>query len=130
MAFEQGFELPKVRKDKKGKANCWKAIVAQNFQQAFEFLFGCWHRKRSRPFTLSGRTYEVCLSCGKDLTYVRVDFAPIFPKQEKETSGADSQDLIDADGEMRIDRGTWTESQPTHGNTNPTLLIQSQPGSL
>jgi hypothetical protein len=30
---------------------------------AFELLFGCWHCNLSRPFTLSGWTYEVCLNC-------------------------------------------------------------------
>ena len=37
----------------------------------FEFIFGCWHRHLSRPFTLSGWTYEVCLSCGKEFAYDR-----------------------------------------------------------
>jgi hypothetical protein len=41
--------------------------------QGFEFVFGCWHFKLSRPFTLSGRTYEVCLDCGKQFAYVRAD---------------------------------------------------------
>lgn len=30
---------------------------------------GCWHRHHSRPFTLYGRTYEVCFDCGKQLPY-------------------------------------------------------------
>ena len=37
---------------------------------AFELLFGCWHRNLSRPFTLSGWTYEVCLNCGKKLASI------------------------------------------------------------
>jgi hypothetical protein len=40
---------------------------------AFEFVFGCWHRNLSRPFTLSGWTYEVCLNCGKKLAYDRAE---------------------------------------------------------
>ncbi len=40
---------------------------------AFEFLFGCWHRNLSRPFTLSGWTYEVCLNCGKKFAYDRAE---------------------------------------------------------
>ena len=39
----------------------------------FEFVFGCWHRNLSRPFTLSGWTYEVCLSCGREFAYDRVE---------------------------------------------------------
>lgn len=31
--------------------------------------FGCWHRHISRPFTLRGRTYEICFDCGKELPY-------------------------------------------------------------
>ncbi len=38
-----------------------------------EVIFGCWHRKLSRPFTLSGWTYEVCLNCGKKFVYDRAD---------------------------------------------------------
>lgn len=28
------------------------------------WLFRCWHRKMSRPFTRDGCTYRVCLRCG------------------------------------------------------------------
>jgi hypothetical protein len=28
------------------------------------WLFRCWHRNLSRPFTLEGETYRVCLHCG------------------------------------------------------------------
>jgi hypothetical protein len=51
----------------------------------FEFLFGCWHRNLSRPFTLSGWTYEVCLNCGKKFAYNRVEIgyeAPIGKKSD------------------------------------------------
>src|SRR3954453_11943074 len=34
--------------------------MAKKLEQALEFFFGCWHRNRSRPFTLSGWTYVVC----------------------------------------------------------------------
>jgi hypothetical protein len=27
-------------------------------------LFGCWHRKMSRPFTSQGQTYRTCVNCG------------------------------------------------------------------
>ncbi|HEX8843218.1 MAG TPA: hypothetical protein VF791_01040 [Pyrinomonadaceae bacterium] len=27
-------------------------------------LFGCWHREMSRPFTIGGESYRVCLDCG------------------------------------------------------------------
>ena len=37
--------------------------------RAFDCIFGCRHRNLSRPFTRSGRTYEVCVDCGKQLPY-------------------------------------------------------------
>jgi len=30
----------------------------------FSWLFRCWHRKMSRPFTRDGHTFRVCLRCG------------------------------------------------------------------
>ena len=47
----------------------------------FEFLFGCWHLKVSRPFTLSGWTYEVCLVCGRKFAYNRAEIGGRVPKQ-------------------------------------------------
>jgi hypothetical protein len=49
-------------------------VVKLRVQSVLERLFGCWHRNVSRPFTISGRTYEVCLDCGKQFAYARVDF--------------------------------------------------------
>jgi len=61
--------------------------VAQKILQAFEFIFGCWHFKLSRPFTLSGRTYEVCLDCGKQFAYVRADLGQQFWPRRLESLG-------------------------------------------
>jgi hypothetical protein len=49
-------------------------VVKLRVQTVLERLFGCWHRNVSRPFTISGRTYEVCFDCGKQFAYARVDF--------------------------------------------------------
>jgi hypothetical protein len=100
--------------------------VAQNFQQALKFLFGCWHRTLSRPFTLSERTYEVCLSCGKEFAYVRVDFGRSFPKRKEEETGLDKQNAISPDGQIRSDVGMWTELSTNARDTNRPLLVQSQ----
>ena len=34
-----------------------------------DLLFGCLHRRQSRPFTLQKRCYTVCLNCGRELPY-------------------------------------------------------------
>ena len=57
--------------------------IVDNFVMAFEYLFGCWHRKLSRPFTLSGWTYQVCLHCGKKLAYNRADIGCGAAKTER-----------------------------------------------
>jgi hypothetical protein len=44
-------------------------LMLEALQRIWEFLFGCWHGRLSRPFTISGDTYKVCLSCGRKLTY-------------------------------------------------------------
>jgi len=54
---------------------------------AFELLFGCWHRNLSRPFTLSGWTYEVCLNCGKKLDYDRADIGCVVARRKSPGRG-------------------------------------------
>lgn len=44
---------------------CLRAVV--NFFT--EILFGCSHVRLTRPFTIQGETYMVCLSCGKQVYY-------------------------------------------------------------
>ena len=46
-----------------------KSLFEAIFSSLYQALWGCWHRNISRPFTLWGRTYEVCLDCGKELPY-------------------------------------------------------------
>jgi hypothetical protein len=72
----------------------------------------------------------VCLSCGKEFTYVRVDFGPSFPKRKEEEIGLDKQDAVGADGDMRIDAGIWTAVSTNARDKNRQLLIQSQPDSV
>jgi hypothetical protein len=37
--------------------------------RVLQFLFECHHRERSRVFTIESRTYQVCISCGRELNY-------------------------------------------------------------
>jgi hypothetical protein len=38
-------------------------------RRVFDFAFGCHHRQLSRVFTIQQRTYQVCLSCGRQVEY-------------------------------------------------------------
>ena len=51
-----------------------------NVLTALDFVFGCWHRNVSRPFTLSGWTYEVCLNCGKKFANNRAEIGYRRPR--------------------------------------------------
>jgi hypothetical protein len=61
--------------------------VTKRLLRVFDLVFGCRHRKLSRPFTLSGWTYEVCLECGKQFPYLGAGFAGNFPEQKEEHGG-------------------------------------------
>src|SRR6202167_471990 len=61
--------------------------MANMMLMAFEFLFGCWHRNLSRPFTLSGWTYEVCLNCGKKLAYDRAEIGCVVVRRKSDGRG-------------------------------------------
>jgi hypothetical protein len=52
---------------------CLRAVV--NFFT--EILFGCSHMKLTRPFTIKGETYMVCLSCGKQVYYSAKEMRPL-----------------------------------------------------
>ena len=56
------------------------------FLMVVDFLFGCWHRNRSRPFTLSGWTYEVCLNCGRKFAYDRAPIVCSIPQPRSSCS--------------------------------------------
>jgi hypothetical protein len=70
--------------------------VTENLKRALDFLFGCWHLNLSRPFTLSGWTYEVCLNCGKKLAYDRADIVCNVP-QHNEKENALGSEVLDED---------------------------------
>ena len=47
-------------------------VVRHLIKDILERIFGCWHLSVSRPFTISGETYQVCLNCGKRFPYLLI----------------------------------------------------------
>lgn len=41
----------------------------------FALLFGCRHAELTRPWSIGGRVYQVCLDCGRELAYTRISFS-------------------------------------------------------
>jgi hypothetical protein len=35
----------------------------------YEFVFGCHHKQLTRVFSIQGRTYQVCVECGREFRY-------------------------------------------------------------
>lgn len=52
---------------------CLRAIVSF----FSEILLGCSHSKLTRPFTIKGETYMVCLNCGKQIYYSAKEMRPL-----------------------------------------------------
>jgi len=82
--------------------------MASTILLAFEWVFGCGHRNLSRPFTLSGWTYEVCLNCGKKFAYDRADIGCVVTEPKNLGRGERLQEsyatisLVPAQGQERV----------------------------
>ena len=63
----------------------------ENLKRAVELLFGCRHRNLSRPLTISGWTYEVCLNCGRKFAYHRAEIGCDVPDYRTSRDAFDSQ---------------------------------------
>jgi hypothetical protein len=51
-----------------GPTLLWETVT-QPLASVLDFAFGCHHAKLSRVFTLEGRSYKVCCSCGARFDY-------------------------------------------------------------
>ena len=75
----------------KAIAACLRAVLSF----FMEILFGCSHSRLSRPFTLHGETYEVCLDCGKQIYYSAQEMRPLTPWEVRRMKAAQA-------GEVRV----------------------------
>lgn len=71
-------EVQSAQVNRRGRLKA--SLAADKIMMGFEYVFGCWHRHVSRPFTLSGWTYEVCLGCGRKFSYNRAEIGRGFSK--------------------------------------------------
>jgi hypothetical protein len=92
-------------------------LSMKKIMMVLEFVFGCWHRNLSRPFTLSGWTYEVCLSCGRKFAYDRAEIT-----LGQELKRFEIQHSVDFDSCLTPD-GTTTCTARTHHTQNAEIFI-------
>jgi hypothetical protein len=52
------------------------------FQPVIEAIFGyCRHSNLSRPFTIEGQTYKVCMDCSQQVFYSRDTMLPLSRRE-------------------------------------------------
>lgn len=56
--------------------------ITELFQSVFEAIFGfCRHSNLSRPFTIEGQTYKVCMDCSQQIFYSRDTMLPLSRRE-------------------------------------------------
>ncbi len=55
--------------------------ITEFFQSVFEAIFGCRHSNVSRPFTIEGRTYKVCMDCSTQVFYSNDTMKPLSRRE-------------------------------------------------
>ena len=56
--------------------------IMEFFQSVFEAIFGyCRHSSLSRPFTIEGQTYKVCMDCSQQVFYSRDTMLPLSRRE-------------------------------------------------
>ena len=56
--------------------------ITELFQSIFEAIFGfCRHNNLSRPFTIDGQTYKVCMDCSQQVFYSRDTMLPLSRRE-------------------------------------------------
>jgi hypothetical protein len=56
--------------------------ITDLFQSIFEAIFGfCRHNNLSRPFTIEGHTYKVCMDCSQQVFYSRDTMLPLSRRE-------------------------------------------------
>jgi hypothetical protein len=56
--------------------------IMEFFQSVIEAIFGyCLHSNLSRPFTIEGQTYKVCMDCSQQVFYSRDTMLPLSRRE-------------------------------------------------
>jgi hypothetical protein len=56
--------------------------ITELFQSVFEAIFGfCSHNNLSRPFTIEGHTYKVCMDCSQQVFYSPDTMKPLSRRE-------------------------------------------------
>ncbi len=63
--------------------------ILEFLQSIFEAIFGCRHSNLSRPFTIAGHTYKVCMECSNQVFYSRETMKPLNRRELRQLRAAE-----------------------------------------
>ena len=64
--------------------------ILEFLQSIFEAIFGCRHSNLSRPFTIYGHTYKVCMECSTQVFYSRETMKPLSRRELRHLHAAEA----------------------------------------
>jgi hypothetical protein len=65
--------------------------ITEFLQSIVEAIFGfCRHNNLSRPFTIEGQTYKVCMDCSSQVYYSRETMKPLSRRELRHLRAADA----------------------------------------
>ena len=65
--------------------------IMEFIQSVFEAIFGfCRHNNLSRPFTIEGHTYKVCMDCSQQVFYSPDTMKPLSRRELRHLRAADA----------------------------------------
>jgi hypothetical protein len=64
--------------------------IMEFLQSVFEAIFGCRHSNLSRPFTIEGHTYKVCMDCSTQVFYSPETMMPLSRREIRQLRAAEA----------------------------------------
>jgi hypothetical protein len=64
--------------------------IMEFLQSVLESIFGCRHSNLSRPFTIQGHTYKVCMDCSSQVFYSRETMKPLSRRELRHLRAVDA----------------------------------------
>jgi hypothetical protein len=69
--------------------------IMEFIQSVFEAVFGfCRHNNLSRPFTIEGHTYKVCMDCSQQVFYSPDTMKPLSRREVRHLRAAETTPAI------------------------------------
>jgi len=92
------------------------------------FRGDCRHLKRSRPFTIRGRTYRTCLDCGQEIDYDWEQMRDMSSEEAEAAKGKRGSQTKAGSGGARKKKGTT--AKPQYPKYPKPRIVEAEPETL